>query len=174
MRRIRRSLGWVTDSRLARKKSLTSAWRRSMSSTRRTLRRPRTACRKHVAVVVAEAAVAEAAVAEAAGVAEAAAAVVAVAVAAVCLGALAASAKPDHFPITLADTLIIGRVRHGRPGQSMFSLQCGPHTRSGAAAHDGRMGLQPCRKKQAREPEQRTPLVGKHTLQKRAEAASKV
>jgi len=171
MRRKRRSLGWVTDSRLARKKSLTSAWQRSMSSTRRTLQRPRTAYRKHVAAVVA--AVAEAAAAEAAGVAEVAA-VAAVAVAAVCLGVLAASAKPDRFPITLADTLIIGRVRHGRPGQSMFSLQCGPHTRNGAAAHDGRMGLQPCRKKQAREPEQRAPLVGKHALQKRAEAASKV
>src|ERR1700735_4519011 len=118
MRRNRRSLGWVTDSRLARKKSLTSAWRRSMSSTRRTLRRPRAACRKHVAAVAAEAAAAEVA-----GVAEAAAAVAAVAVAAVCLGALAASAKSDHFPIALADTLIIGRVRHGRPGQSMFSLQ---------------------------------------------------
>ena len=80
---------------------------------------------------------AEAAAAEVAGVAEAAAVVAAVAVAAVCLGALAASAKSDHFPIALADTLIIGRVRHGRPGQSMFSLQCGPHTRSGAAAHAG-------------------------------------
>src|ERR1700684_1850485 len=100
MRRKRRSLGWVTDSRLARKKSLTSAWQRSMSSTRRTLQRPRTAYRTHVA------AVAEAAAAEAAGVAEFAA-VAAVAVAAVCLGVLAASAKPDRFPITLADTLII-------------------------------------------------------------------
>ena len=87
---------------------------------------------------VAGAAVAAVAVAgaAAAGVAEVAA-VAAVAVAAVCLGVLAASAKPDRFPITLADTLIIGRVRHGRPGQSMFSLQCGPHTRSGAAAHVG-------------------------------------
>jgi hypothetical protein len=33
--------------------------------------------------------------------------------------------------------IIIGRVRRGRPGQSVFSLQCGPHTRSDAAAHVG-------------------------------------
>jgi hypothetical protein len=33
---------------------------------------------------------------------------------------LAGSAKPARFPITLADMLMIGRVRHGRPGQSMF------------------------------------------------------
>ena len=104
-----------------------------MYSTRRTLRRPRAAYRKHAAAVAAGVAGA----AEAAGVAEAVAAVAAAAVAAACLGVLAGSAKPARFPITLADMLMIGRVRHGRPGQSMFSLQCGPHTRSGAAAHVG-------------------------------------
>jgi hypothetical protein len=57
----------------------------------------------------------------------------------------------------------------------MFSLQCGPHTRSDAVAHDGRMGSEPCRKIQAAElKEKRSPLVGKHALQKRAKAASKV
>ena len=64
------------------------------------------------------------AVAVAAVVAEAVA-VAAVAVAAVCLGVPVASAKSDHFPIALANTLIIGRVRQGRPGQSMFSLRAG-------------------------------------------------
>lgn len=90
-----------------------------MSSTRRALRRPRAAYRKHAAAVAAGVAGA----AEAAGVAEAvaaAAAVAAVAVAVACLGVLAGSAKPARFPITLADMLMIGRVRHGRPGQSMF------------------------------------------------------
>jgi len=45
-------------------------------------------------------------------------------------------------------------------------LQCGPHTRSDAAAHDGRMGSQPCRKMQAPELEERSPPVGKYALQK--------
>jgi hypothetical protein len=60
------------------------------------------------------------------------------------------------------------------PANPFFSLQCGPHTRSDAAGHDGRMGSQPCRKMQATELEQRSPVVGKHALQKRAEAASKL
>jgi len=66
-----------------------------MSSTRNTLRRPRTACRKHVAAAAAGAV--GAAAAGVAGVAEAVAAAAAVAVAAVCLGELAASAKQTAF-----------------------------------------------------------------------------
>ena len=68
------------------------------------------------AVVVAAAVVAEVA----------AAVVVAVAAAADAAfrGALAASAKPDPFPITSAKIKRHGRDRLGRPGQSLSYSQC--------------------------------------------------
>jgi hypothetical protein len=90
-----------------------------MCSTRRTQRRRVAAYRKHAAAV---AAAAEAvAAAEAAVVAEAVVAAADVAVAAaVCRGDLAGFAKPDGFPTTLTKAEDHGRVRQGRPGQSMF------------------------------------------------------
>ena len=112
--------------------------------------------------VAAVAAVAVAGVA-AAGAAEAAAAVAAVAVAAVCPGEVAASAKSDRFPIGLTDHYWPGSTWSTRPIRVFVAVRA--HTRSDAAAHDGRMGSQPCRKMQAPELEQRSPLVGNYALQ---------
>ena len=55
------------------------------------------------------------------GAADAAAAEVAV-----CRGGLAASARPDRFPITLTNAGHYGRARQSRPGQSMSCLRCRP------------------------------------------------
>ena len=120
-----------------------------------------------------------AAVAEAAGVAalaEAAGAALAAALAepAVHRGEAAAGARPDRFPLNLVNEDHHGRVRQGRPGQSMFSLQCGPHTRGGAPAHDRQVGRKPCREKQAPELDEAIPVVGDYALQKRAGAANKL
>ena len=124
-------------------------------------------------VAVAVVAVAVVAAAGVAVVAAAGAAVVAaVAVAAVCPGEVAASAKSDRFPIGLTDHYWPGSTWSTRPIRVFVAVRA--HTRSDAAAHDGRMGSQPCRKMQATELEQRSPVVGKHALQKRAEAASKL
>jgi hypothetical protein len=87
----------------------TSAWVRSMSSTRKTPEHPGSA--NSMPAEAAGAAAAEAAEA-AAEVAEAAAAEAA---AAVCHGESAASARPEHFPITLTDARRHGRVRPGQP-----------------------------------------------------------
>jgi hypothetical protein len=46
-----------------------------------------------------------------------------VAAAAVCRGALAAFARPDYFGIALTNAGLHGRVRLGRPGHFMSSLQ---------------------------------------------------
>jgi hypothetical protein len=117
--RRRRTLHRVTNSILAKRKSPTSAWRRSMPSTRRTQDRFGASSRKPAAAAV-EAAEA----AEAAEVAEAAAAAAAAAEPAVCRGGdLAAFARPDCFAITLTNTSHHGRVRQGRPGRSMCYLQ---------------------------------------------------
>ena len=113
----------VTPSRSVKRKSLTSVWRRSMSSTRRTPQRLKAVFNWRAAAAAVEAAeAAEAAeVAEAAVVAGDAAAAAAVAV---CRGELAASAKPERFPITLTNAGHHGRARYNRPGQSVSSLQC--------------------------------------------------
>ena len=143
----RRTIRRVMQSPLVKKKSPTSAWRPSTYSIRKALRPPRTAYRSLGAVAVA---VAVAAVAALAVVVPEAAAAAAVAVAAACLGVLAGSAKPARFPITLADMLMIGRVRHGRPGQSMSRLRRGPHTRVAETANIGRTALQLFRNASAR------------------------
>jgi hypothetical protein len=120
-----------------------------------------------------------AAVAEAAGVAalaEAAGAALAAVLAepAVHRGEAAAGARPERFPLNLVNEDHHGRVRQGRPGQSVFSLQCGPHTRGGAPAHDRRVGRQSCREKQAPELDGAIPVAGEYALQKRAGVANKL
>ena|SRR6266567_308999 len=117
----RQTLHRVSNGRSVKKKSPTSAWRRSMSSTRRTPQRPRRASRKRAAAAVVAAEAAE--VVEVAGAAEAVAAVVVVvaaAAAAVCRGDLAGFARLDGFLITLTNAGGHGRVRQGRPGRSIF------------------------------------------------------
>ena len=96
-----------------------------MSSTRRTRARFEAWYRKPAAAAAEAAEDAEGAeVAEAAEVADAelAAQVATATEAAVCRGDLAAFARPDCFPITLTNTGRHGRVRQGRPGQSMYYL----------------------------------------------------
>lgn len=102
-------------SRSVKRKSPTSASRRSISSTRRP---PEAACRSP-GVVAADAAAAEpAARAEAAGAAAEAAA--AAAAAAACRGGLAACAEPDSpLRFALIDTERHGRDRRRRPGHFM-------------------------------------------------------
>ncbi len=153
--RRRRPLDLVIRSRSARKKSPTSAWRRSMCSTRKTRRRRRTACRSPG--VVAAVAVAVAGAEVAAAVAVAVAAVVAAAVAAL-RGALAASAKAGCVRTTLIDE-VLGRVRPCRPGQSLFCVDPCDSTISslsrrcrqiGAACVRRRSGFQALSKKATR------------------------
>jgi hypothetical protein len=101
-------------SRSAKKKSPTSAWGPSTSSTRNTPARPTSGKRLRSGAEAAEAAeaAAEAAVAAAAA---AAAVVAAEAAAAACPGDVAPSARLQHVPITLTDATRYGRVRIG-PG----------------------------------------------------------
>ena len=143
--RGRRTLHRVTNSVSVKRKSPTSAWRPSMSSTRRTRDRFGASFRKPAA-----AAVEAAEVAEAAAVAEATEAAAAEAAAAVGIGDLAAFARPDCFPITLTNTDHHGRVRQGRPGQSMYCLRWCPRPCVGRPAHDGGVGLQAYREMPAR------------------------
>ena len=141
-----RTIHQVMQSRSVKKKSPTSASPRSMSSTRKTRQRLRTAYRSLGAVAVAVA------VAEAAGVAAVvpeAAAAVAAAVAAVCPGVLAAYAKHET-PTYLINASGHGRVRQDRPGQSMSRLRRGPHTRVAETANIGRTALQLFRNASAR------------------------
>ena len=94
-----------------------------MSSTRRRRARFGAWYRKPAAAAAEDAEGAEVAeVAEAAEVADAELAAQLATEAAVCRGELAAFARPDCFPITLTNTGRHGRVRQGRPGQSMYYL----------------------------------------------------
>ena len=112
--------------RSAKKKSPTSVWERSLSSTRKTPARLGSASNTP-AVADAEAAAAAAAGAAEAAVAAAAAAAVAgaAAAAAACRGECAASANVQHVPITLTDAVRHGRVWIG-PGHGVL------HERNGA------------------------------------------
>src|SRR5450631_2486746 len=141
MRRLR-------DSRSVKKKSPTLAWRRSISSTRRT---SAAAFRWRGAVAVA----AEAAAAV--GVAEAAAVAAAAAEAAAFRGAPAAGcARPDGFPTILTNRDHHGRVRQGRPGQSM-SYCSSPELHAWAGAHPATAaGLKPHRDVQVPELDEET------------------
>ena len=71
------------------------------------------------------------------------------AAAAAFVGSLPHLLSSGHFSIHVNKRSYHGRVRQGRPGQSMTFLLLwrGPRTRVLRLAHDGRMGLQPCRKK---------------------------
>src|SRR5438034_1065483 len=103
-------------SRSAKKKSPTSAWGPSTSSTRNTPARPTSGKRLRSGAEVAAAAVAGAAAEAAVAAAAAAAAVVAAeAAAAACPGDVAPSARLQHVPITLTDATRYGWVRIG-PG----------------------------------------------------------
>ena len=137
MRSRRRTIRRAMRSPLVKKKSPTSAWPRSMSSTRKTRRRPRTAYRSlgAVAAVVAVAVAAAVAVAVA-SVGEA----VAAAVAAVCPGVVAASAK-RHTLTYLINASGHGRVRQDRPGQSMSRLRRGSYVGLAETANIGRTAL---------------------------------
>ena len=118
----RQTIRPTTRSRWARKRSLTSAWRRSTSSTRkqRLLRRTATFSSPVVAAVVDVVVVAVAVVVAAVVDAVAAAAAVAASAlaAAVLPGALAAGAKRS-IPLSLINDYCHGRVRHRRPGLCM-------------------------------------------------------
>ena len=165
--RGRRVLHRVKPSRSVKKKSPTSVWRRSMCSTRKTRRRA--AAYRSPGAVAAAAEVAEAA--EAAGLAEAVVDAAAAEVA-VCRGVLAASARPDRFPVTLTGTDHFGRARQSRPGQSMCSSwQCRSHARLGRLAHEGRAGIQPYREMPARELDEGIPVVGEYALHRRTKVA---
>jgi hypothetical protein len=173
--RRRRTLHRVTNSISAKRKSPTSAWRRSMPSTRRTQDRFGASSRKP-AGAAAEAAAAEAAeAAEVAEVAEAAAAAAAAAEPAVCRGGdLAAFARPDCFPITLTNTSHHGRVRQGRPGQSMYDLQWCPRPCVGRPTHGGRMDFQPLSRNASARLDERNPVVEECALHRRAGVAGQV
>lgn len=116
MRRRHRTLRQPRRSLSVRRKSPTSAWRRSISSTRRTLG---AACRWHGCGAAAAAEVAE--LAELAAVAGAVAALAAAAAA--CRGERVAFARSGRFPIALKYARRHGRVRRFRPGQFVSSLR---------------------------------------------------
>jgi hypothetical protein len=162
-----RTLHQVTKSLLVMRKSPTSAWRRSMSSTRRTQDRFAAWCRK-LAAADAEAAAAAEAVEDAGAAAVADAAVAAEAAA--CRGALAACAKRGRVPNTLTNARRHGRVRRGRPGQfvsSWRSSRCvGGRTRMTAElifhpVENGQRAL-----------DQGAPVRGECALKRRSGAAS--
>src|ERR1700726_425215 len=113
MRSRRRTIRRVMQSRSVKKKSPTSASPRSMSSTRKTRQRLRTAYRSLGAVAVAVAVAALAALAVVAASVGEAVAAVAAAVAAVCPGVVAASAK-QNTPTYLINASGHGRVRQDR------------------------------------------------------------
>jgi hypothetical protein len=159
-----------------KRKSPTSASRRSMSSTRRTRARFGAWYRKPAAAAAEAAEGAEGAeVAEAAEVAADAelAAQVAITEAAVCRGELAAFARSDCFPITLTNTGHHGRVRQGRPGQSMHHLQWCPRPCVDRPAHDGRVGLQTLSRNASARLDEGNPVVEEYALHRRAGVAGK-
>ena len=127
------------------------------------------------AVVVA--AVAVAAVAVVVAVAAAAAVVAVVAVVSVYrLVVLAASAKPDRYPITLTSVKHFGRARHGRPGQFdvIPAMLPSSRARTSVSALDRRTGLRPYREIPARQLDEGIPVAGEYALHRRALAVGKV
>jgi hypothetical protein len=174
-RRGRRTLHRVTHSVSVKRKSPTSASRRSMSSTRRTPARFGAWYRKPAAAAVEAAEGAEGAEgAEAAEVADAELAAQLATEAAVCRGELAAFARPDCFPITLINTSHHGRVRQGRPGQSMYDLQWCPRPSMGRPMHDGRVDFQPLSRNASARPDERNRVVEECALHRRAGVAGKM
>jgi len=164
-----------TRSPLVKRNFPTSASRRSMCSTRRTLQRPRTAFRwRGAAAAVAEAAE----VAEVAGLAEAVpaarVAAAAVAAAAVCRGDPVAFAELYSVQITLTNADGHGRVRQSRPGLSMFDWRCCPRLCAGWPVHGGRAGIQPYREMPARGLDEGFAVVEEYALHRRAGIAGRV
>jgi hypothetical protein len=94
-----------------------------------------------------------------------------------CRGALAASAEPEHFPITLTNTDHHGRARHNRsrpifvsrPSHVVLAVQ---RTSVGARTTDER--IQYFREMPARELDEGIPVVGEYALHRRAGALGKV
>src|SRR5262249_17241789 len=123
-RMYRRGIPLGLKSLSARKKSPTSAWRRSTSSTRKTPERLASAKGLPAAADAAGAADA----AEVAAAAAAAAwwgAAAAEAAAGACRGEFAASARLDHAPIRSTDAGRHGRVDEARPGQLCVVFSAG-------------------------------------------------
>ena len=164
--RRRRTSDRVTRSRSVKKKSPTSAWRRSMCSTRKTR-----SGQDGVQVARGCGGCGGCRGCRAAGL-QRLRRLRRLRLRAACPGELAACAKPGRFPITLTNSHH-GRVRQGRPGQSMFSCSAGA-SRGGAAAHDGRVGLQPCREMPARDRTKEFQWPENTPMQNRAGAASRV
>jgi hypothetical protein len=153
-----------------RKKSPTSAWRRSMSSTRRTRDRCAAWSRKPAAAAaeVAEAAEAVAAAAVAAAVAAARAARVAA-----CRGEPAVCARPDCFSIPLTNTGRNGRVRLDRPGHSVSCLSCRLYGCAPRRACDG-PGRSAILSRNASPRAKGIPVVRECALRRRTEVVGKV
>jgi hypothetical protein len=159
-----------------KRKSPTSAWARSLSSTRRPPGNSAASNMPAAAAAAAEAAAAEAAAAEAAAAvaaaeaavaaAAAAGAAAAAAAAAVCRGDVASSrARLERCPITLTDAVMAGFDQVG-PGQPCVACGAahtdawvtGAFTRAFDAllpAHDGRVGGQSHRETPARDARRR-------------------
>jgi hypothetical protein len=176
-RRGRRTLHRATNSVSVKRKSPTSASRRSMSSTRRTRARFEAWYRKPAAAAAEAAEGAEGAeVAEAAEVAADAelAAQLAITEAAVCRGELAAFARRDCFPITLTNTGRHGRVRQGRPGQSMYYLQWCPRPCVGSPRMTAGWVSKPYREMPACELDEEFQWSINTALRRRAGVAGKV
>ena len=163
-----RALHQVTKSRLVKRKSPTSAWRRSLSSTRRTEHRFGAWYRKPVVADAVAAEGAEAAeVAAAAAVADAAVA----AEAAACRGAPAACARQVRVPNILTNARRHGRVRRVRPGQFVCYWRSSKCV-GWPDAHDGLADLSPSRERPACALDQEAPAVEEYALQRRSGAAS--
>ena len=148
-----------------------------MSSTRRTRARFEAWYRKPAAAAAEAAEGAEGAeVAEAAEVAADAelAAQLAITEAAVCRGELAAFARRDCFPITLTNTGRHGRVRQGRPGQSMYYLQLRPAPVRGQARARRPGGFPTLSRNASARLDEGNPVVEEYALHWRAGVAGKV
>jgi hypothetical protein len=142
-----------------KKKSPTSAWRRFISSTRKTQRRPAAAYNLPGVADAAAAVAADAAAAEPAEAVAAAAAAALPADLAARLGASAASAEPAAcLPTRSTNQYRDGRVRQSRPGHSMFAFPrhiCfrrphADHPRAGRRGDAGFPGFQSFQKMLAR------------------------
>ena len=148
--RGRRTLHRVKPSRSVKRKSPTSAWRHSMSSTRRTPRLPerRTGCLARMRWLPGMQGLPRLQSLRGCGGCGCGGGCC-------CRGVLAASAEADRFPITLTNEGPHGRARHNRPGRSCRlvtarpgSLPCSAPLRTRALRTSG---FDNCREMPARE-----------------------
>ena len=156
-----------------KRKSPTSAWRRSMSSTRRTRDRFAAWSRKPAAAAAEVAEVAEVAEAAAAAAVAAVVAAVRAARAAACRGEHAVCARPDCFPIPLTNAGRNGRVRQDRPGHSVSCLSCRPHGCVPGRACDG-PDRSAILSRNASPRAKGIPVVREYALRRRTEMVGKV